>query len=226
MAVAFPSAFHLLAKPTGAVCNLDCSYCFFLSKEMLYPGSRFRMADELLETYLQQLIEAHAAAPEVMMALPIRRDVRGETVKDPIECIVSGDLAGVTDASGLCLDGTWKIQGAKAAVQEKSVYPAGVSVESHDLSGVVDPGGVRKRRARYVNALENVCLEEKTMADTASVSIDADYTSGIVDPVGFGVEIAPKGERTETVSALHEPVNARAVGKCSYDLSGIVDPVW
>ena len=63
-----PSAFHLLAKPTGAVCNLDCAYCFFLSKEMLYPGSRFRMADELLEAYLRQLIEAHAQVPEVMVA--------------------------------------------------------------------------------------------------------------------------------------------------------------
>ena len=47
---AAPPAFHLLAKPTGAVWNLDCSDRFFLSKEMLYPGSRFRMADELLET--------------------------------------------------------------------------------------------------------------------------------------------------------------------------------
>ena len=63
-----PRAFHLLAKPTGAVCNLDCSYCFFLSKEMLYPGSRFRMADELLETYLQQLIEAHGQVDEVAIA--------------------------------------------------------------------------------------------------------------------------------------------------------------
>ena len=63
-----PRAFHLLAKPTGAVCNLDCSYCFFLSKEMLYPGSRFRMADELLETYIRQLIEAHARVPEVTIA--------------------------------------------------------------------------------------------------------------------------------------------------------------
>ena len=63
-----PPAFHLLAKPTGAVCNLDCAYCFFLSKEMLYPGSRFRMADELLETYLRQLIEAHANVPEVTVA--------------------------------------------------------------------------------------------------------------------------------------------------------------
>ena len=63
-----PRTFHLLAKPTGAVCNLDCSYCFFLSKEMLYPGSRFRMADDLLETYIRQLIEAHAHAPEVAVA--------------------------------------------------------------------------------------------------------------------------------------------------------------
>jgi len=63
-----PAAFHLLAKPTGAVCNLDCSYCFFLSKEMLYPGSRFRMADELLDEYLRQLIEAHSRVPEVAIA--------------------------------------------------------------------------------------------------------------------------------------------------------------
>jgi serine-type anaerobic sulfatase-maturating enzyme len=65
---AAPRAFHLLAKPTGAVCNLDCSYCFFLSKEMLYRGSRFRMADELLETYVRQLIQAHATVPEVAIA--------------------------------------------------------------------------------------------------------------------------------------------------------------
>src|SRR5262249_27828539 len=63
-----PPAFHLLAKPTGAICNLDCTYCFFLSKEMLYPGSRFRMADDLLELYLRQLIEAHANSPEVVVA--------------------------------------------------------------------------------------------------------------------------------------------------------------
>jgi uncharacterized protein len=63
-----PHAFHLLAKPTGAICNLDCTYCFFLSKEMPYPGSRFRMADDLLETYLRQLIEAHARSPEAVVA--------------------------------------------------------------------------------------------------------------------------------------------------------------
>ena len=59
--------FHLLAKPTGATCNLDCSYCFFLSKEMLYPDSRSRMADDLLERYIRQLLEAHAV-PDVVVA--------------------------------------------------------------------------------------------------------------------------------------------------------------
>jgi uncharacterized protein len=33
-------------KPTGAACNLDCAYCFFLDKEALYPGSKFRMSDD------------------------------------------------------------------------------------------------------------------------------------------------------------------------------------
>jgi uncharacterized protein len=62
-----PPAFHILVKPTGAICNLDCQYCFFLSKEMLYPGSRFRMADDLLETYLRQLLASHRA-PQVAVA--------------------------------------------------------------------------------------------------------------------------------------------------------------
>ncbi len=54
-----PTSFHVLAKPTGPICNLDCEYCFFLSKEALYPGDRFRMADDLLESYIRQLLESH-----------------------------------------------------------------------------------------------------------------------------------------------------------------------
>jgi len=53
-----PGYFHVLAKPTGAVCNLDCKYCFFLSKQALYPDSDFRMADDLLELYIRQLLES------------------------------------------------------------------------------------------------------------------------------------------------------------------------
>ena len=64
---AAPRAFHIMTKPRGAICNLDCAYCYFLSKEMLYPGSRLRMADELLEEYTRQYIEAQRV-PEVTFA--------------------------------------------------------------------------------------------------------------------------------------------------------------
>lgn len=53
------TGFHVLAKPTGPICNLDCTYCFFLSKEALYPGDRFRMGDDVLRAYLTQLLDGH-----------------------------------------------------------------------------------------------------------------------------------------------------------------------
>jgi len=57
------ATFHLLAKPTGAICNLDCTYCFFLSKDALYPGDRMRMSTETLEAYLKQLLASQPDGP-------------------------------------------------------------------------------------------------------------------------------------------------------------------
>ena len=57
-----PPQFHVLAKPTGPICNLDCSYCFFLEKESLYPGDRFRMAESVMETYIRQVVESQVGA--------------------------------------------------------------------------------------------------------------------------------------------------------------------
>jgi uncharacterized protein len=56
-----------MLKPRGAICNLECAYCFFLSKEQLYPGSTFRMSDDLLEDYTRQYIQAQRV-PEVTFA--------------------------------------------------------------------------------------------------------------------------------------------------------------
>jgi len=53
--------FHIMAKPTGPICNLDCAYCFYLEKEKLYPGTAsFQMADATLESFVRQHLEAHA----------------------------------------------------------------------------------------------------------------------------------------------------------------------
>ena len=62
-----PPAFHLLAKPTGSTCNIDCQYCFFLSKEALYPNEKNRMSEATLELYIRQLLESHRT-PEVTVA--------------------------------------------------------------------------------------------------------------------------------------------------------------
>lgn len=51
--------FQVMVKPIGAVCNLDCGYCYYLKKKDLYPEAKlFRMADDLLESYIVQHIEA------------------------------------------------------------------------------------------------------------------------------------------------------------------------
>jgi uncharacterized protein len=60
-------AFHVMAKPTGAACNLACQYCFYLGKHLLYPNSNFRMPEEVLRAYIEQLLAAHQA-PEVTVA--------------------------------------------------------------------------------------------------------------------------------------------------------------
>jgi serine-type anaerobic sulfatase-maturating enzyme len=60
--------FQVMVKPMGAICNLDCHYCYYLKKEFLYPeGDTFRMTDEMLERYIVQQIEA-APGPMVNFA--------------------------------------------------------------------------------------------------------------------------------------------------------------
>ena len=56
-----------MTKPRGAICNLDCKYCYFLKKEALFPGSDFRMPDAVLEEYTRQYIVAQPQ-PEVSFA--------------------------------------------------------------------------------------------------------------------------------------------------------------
>jgi uncharacterized protein len=56
-------SFHVMTKPIGPICNLDCKYCFYLEKEKLFPANeRFAMPDHVLEEYIRQHIEAQSSA--------------------------------------------------------------------------------------------------------------------------------------------------------------------
>ena len=58
--------FHIMAKPIGPECNLDCSYCYYTEKAALYPPrTQFCMTDAVLETYIKDYIAA-SALPEIM----------------------------------------------------------------------------------------------------------------------------------------------------------------
>ena len=51
-------AYHAMIKPNGAICNLDCKYCFYLHKqELLGSTVKFQISDEILEAHIQQYIE-------------------------------------------------------------------------------------------------------------------------------------------------------------------------
>lgn len=76
----------VMAKPTGSVCNIDCTYCFYLEKEALYPERQqnWRMSDETLALYIQQHIQAQdgeqvmfswQGGEPTMMGLPFFRRI-------------------------------------------------------------------------------------------------------------------------------------------------------
>jgi uncharacterized protein len=70
---------YLMAKPTGSICNLNCSYCYYLEKEKLYKNRKsFEMNDLVLEKYIESYIQAQPV-PEVLFTWhggePLLRDI-------------------------------------------------------------------------------------------------------------------------------------------------------
>src|SRR5208283_1559087 len=60
--------YHAMVKPIGAICNLDCTYCYYLhKKELLGSSSKFRISDEILEAHIRQYIEGQDG-PEVVFS--------------------------------------------------------------------------------------------------------------------------------------------------------------
>jgi len=57
-----------MTKPIGPLCNLDCTYCFYLEKEKLFPADEnYKMRDEVLEAYIRKYIQSQNT-PEISFA--------------------------------------------------------------------------------------------------------------------------------------------------------------
>lgn len=56
--------FHIMAKPIGPKCNLDCRYCFYLEKDRMFEGeTSWRMSGERLEQYVRSYIASQPDGP-------------------------------------------------------------------------------------------------------------------------------------------------------------------
>ena len=50
---------HVLAKPVGPICDIDCDYCFYLEKRALFDRhEQYRMPDDVLAAYIRQYVES------------------------------------------------------------------------------------------------------------------------------------------------------------------------
>ena len=69
-------------KPSGAECNIDCDYCFYLHKtDLLKHDDHARMSDSFLEQHIRQYIEAQTGEQVVFSwqggepTLPVRGQI-------------------------------------------------------------------------------------------------------------------------------------------------------
>lgn len=61
-----PRRFHVMPKPVGSLCNLDCTYCYYLSKQgLLHQPASPVMDETMLERFIAQYIAANDG-PEVV----------------------------------------------------------------------------------------------------------------------------------------------------------------
>lgn len=52
-----PQGIHVVAKPIGPACNLNCEYCFYLEKQALFgAGENYRMTDAVLSAFIKSYI--------------------------------------------------------------------------------------------------------------------------------------------------------------------------
>lgn len=136
--------FHVMAKPSGSKCNLDCKYCFYLEKEGLYPRGSHRMSDEALESFVKAQINAQPDGAEVLFAWQggeptlMGVDFFEKAVALQKQHAGGRRIANAFQTNGVLLDDAW------GAFLKRENFLVGLSIdgprELHDLYRV-DKGG-------------------------------------------------------------------------------------
>ena len=101
-----PTPGLVMVKPTGPLCNLDCSYCYYTGRLDLFDPEPRRMSDDQLEDAIKQILEAagthmhfewHGGEPTLLGLSTFRKIVAWQR---------RHQLAGQTVTNGLQTNGT------------------------------------------------------------------------------------------------------------------------
>jgi uncharacterized protein len=122
--------FHAMNKPSGAECNIDCDYCFYLHKtDLLKHDEHARMSDSQLEQHIRQYIEAQTGDQVVfswqggeptLMGLPFyERVVELQAKYAKPGQRIENDL----QTNGIALDDEW------VAFLKKNHFHVGLSID-------------------------------------------------------------------------------------------------
>jgi serine-type anaerobic sulfatase-maturating enzyme len=149
--------FHVMAKPAGPSCNLDCTYCFYLEKEKLYPGRKdWRMSPAVLESFIRQHI---AAQPDSFVQFSwqggeptlLGIDFFREVVRLQRKFAAGKKIENVLQTNGVLLDHSW------AEFLAKHAFLVGISIDGprqlHDEYRK-DKGG----QSTFENVMKTIAL--------------------------------------------------------------------
>ena len=163
-------AFHVMTKPIGPLCNLDCKYCFYLEKEKLFPtNENFKMTDDVLESYIRQYIE-HQDVSEVSFAWQggeptlLGVDFFRKIVSLQKKYAAGKAITNAIQTNGTLLDDAW------GAFLVENQFLVGLSIDGppklHDTYRVDKKGG-----ATYARVLGGLRVLKKHRVDFNTLTV-------------------------------------------------------
>ncbi|MGC8463901.1 MAG: anaerobic sulfatase maturase [Acidimicrobiales bacterium] len=211
--------FVVMAKPVGATCNLDCTYCYYLPTEGRVPSAPGRMTDEVLEAYVSAMVAAapgpdvhfvwHGGEPTLAGIDFYRRVVAAQRAVAPEgwQCVNS------IQTNGTLLDDRW------AAFLAEEHFAVGLSLDGpavlHDATRPDRRGRPTHERARRgLAALRAHGIEPDVLctvnATTATAPLDV-YRFFLDQRVRW-VQFLPVVQRAADGGLSRQSVTAEALG--------------
>jgi uncharacterized protein len=197
-----PNAFSIMVKPVGPLCNLNCTYCYYLEKKSLFTEkTNFRLTDELLENYIKQYIESQQV-PSVTFVWQ-----GGEPTLLGIDYFRKAVELQRKYANGKTIENAFQTNGTKLNDEWCSFYAenkmlVGISIDgeehNHDhFRRTVSGGPTFKRVMKGIDLLHKHRVEFNTLSCVNSYNVKyASETYRFLKRIGSGfIQFLPVVER-------------------------------